>query len=110
MLVIAKLGRLSRNLEFIAMLMDRKVDFVCCDNPAATKFTIHILAGVAEHEGDAISCSTKAALAAAEANGKRPVAEMNEHVEDADGLIDSWIESFSCRNASTTRWRRGAIW
>jgi DNA invertase Pin-like site-specific DNA recombinase len=48
-LVIAKLDRLSRNLAFIAMLMDRKVDFICCDNPTATKFTIHILAAVAEH-------------------------------------------------------------
>jgi DNA invertase Pin-like site-specific DNA recombinase len=70
-LVIAKLDRLSRNLAFIAMLMDRKVDFVCCDNPTATKFTIHILAAVAEHERDAISARTKAALAAAKANGKR---------------------------------------
>jgi DNA invertase Pin-like site-specific DNA recombinase len=69
-LVIAKLDRLSRNVAFIAMLMDRKVDFVCCDNPTATKFTIHILAAVAEHERDAISARTKAALAAAKANGK----------------------------------------
>jgi DNA invertase Pin-like site-specific DNA recombinase len=53
------------------MLMDRKVDFVCCDNPTATKFTIHILAAVAEHERDAISARTKAALAAAKANGKK---------------------------------------
>src|SRR5262249_48979740 len=57
-------------LAFIAMLMDRKVDFVCCDNPTATKFTIHILAAVAEHERDAISARTKAALAAAKARGK----------------------------------------
>jgi DNA invertase Pin-like site-specific DNA recombinase len=70
-LVIAKLDRLSRNLAFIAMLMDRKVDFVCCDNPTATKFTIHILAAVAEHERDAISARTKAALAVAKANGKK---------------------------------------
>jgi DNA invertase Pin-like site-specific DNA recombinase len=69
-LVIAKLDRLSRNLAFIATLMDRKVDFVCCDNPTATKFTIHILAAVAEHERDAISARTKAALAVAKANGK----------------------------------------
>jgi hypothetical protein len=58
-LVIAKLDRLSRNLAFIATLMDRKVDFVCCDNPTATKFTIHILAAVAEHERYAISARTK---------------------------------------------------
>ena len=44
------------------------MDFVCCDNPTATK--IHILAAVAEHERDAISACTKAALAAAKAKGK----------------------------------------
>jgi DNA invertase Pin-like site-specific DNA recombinase len=38
-LVIAKLDRLSRNLAFIATLMERKVEFVCCDNPHANKLT-----------------------------------------------------------------------
>src|SRR6516165_1255279 len=38
-LVIAKFDRLSRNLSFIAALMDRKVDFVCCDNPARCSST-----------------------------------------------------------------------
>ena len=70
-LVIAKLDRLSRDLAFIATLMTKKVDFVCCDNPTATKFTIHILAAVAEHERDAISARTKAALAAVKARGKK---------------------------------------
>src|SRR5262249_5437119 len=70
-LVIAKLDRLSRDLAFIATLMTKKVDFICCDNPTATKFTIHILAAVAEHERDAISARTKAGLAAAKANGKK---------------------------------------
>jgi Resolvase, N terminal domain len=51
----AKLDRLSRNVAFISALMERKVDFIAVDNPTATKFTIHILAAVAEHERDAIS-------------------------------------------------------
>lgn len=46
------------------------MDFVCCDNPTATKFTIHILAAVAEFERDTISKRTKQALAAAKAKGK----------------------------------------
>src|SRR5262249_24539793 len=37
----------------------------------ATKFTIHILPALAEHERDAISARPKAALAAAKANGKK---------------------------------------
>src|SRR6478736_6126805 len=70
-LIIAKLDRLSRNVAFISALMERKVDFVCCDNPTATKFTIHILAAVAEFEREAISMRTKEALAAAKAKGNR---------------------------------------
>ena len=38
-LVIAKLDRLSRNVAFLAALMDRRVDFVACDNPHANKLT-----------------------------------------------------------------------
>src|SRR6476620_3435725 len=70
-LVIAKLDRLSRNLAFIATLMDSGVEFVATDNPHANKLTIHILAAVAEHEREVISERTKAALAAAKARGKK---------------------------------------
>ena len=40
-LVIAKLDRLSRNLAFIAALMDSSVEFVAVDNPHATRLTLH---------------------------------------------------------------------
>jgi DNA invertase Pin-like site-specific DNA recombinase len=68
-LVIAKIDRLSRNLAFLANLMESGVDFVAADNPHATRLTIHILAAIAEHEAKAISDRTKAALAAAKARG-----------------------------------------
>ena len=68
-LVIAKLDRLSRNLAFIATLMERKVDFVCCDMPEANRLTIHIIAAMAEHERNMISDRTKRGLAAAKARG-----------------------------------------
>ena len=38
-MVIAKLDRLSRNVAFLAALMDRGVSFVACDNPHANKLT-----------------------------------------------------------------------
>ena len=68
-LVIAKLDRLSRNLAFVATLMESGVEFVAVDNPHANKLTIHILAAVAQHEREMISERTKAALAAARARG-----------------------------------------
>ncbi|MBT0664209.1 recombinase family protein [Geobacter pelophilus] len=69
-LVIAKLDRLSRDSHFIGSVMKSGIEFVACDMPAANKFTIHILAAVAEHEREMISQRTKAALQAAKARGK----------------------------------------
>jgi len=68
-LVIAKLDRLSRNLAFIATLMDSGVEFVAVDNPHANKLTVHILAAVAQHEREMIAQRTKDALQAAKARG-----------------------------------------
>lgn len=62
-LVIAKLDRLSRNVAFIATLMDSKINFVCVDMPNANSFTIHIFAALAEQERKMISERTKKALA-----------------------------------------------
>ena len=68
-LVVAKLDRLARNVAFISRHMESGVEFVAGDMPFANKLTIHILAAVAEHEREAISARTKAALAAAKARG-----------------------------------------
>jgi DNA invertase Pin-like site-specific DNA recombinase len=70
-LVIAKLDRLSRNLAFIAQLMDGGVEFVAVDNPHANKLTVHILAAVAQHEREMIGERTRAALQAAKLRGVR---------------------------------------
>lgn len=70
-LVIAKLDRLARNVSFTAALMDSGVEFVCCDNPQANRFTIHILAALAEMEAEMISSRTKAALDEAKRRGVR---------------------------------------
>ena len=70
-LIIAKLDRLSRNVAFIANLMESRVEFIACDMPEATKLTLHIYAAIAEHEREATSKRTRDALQAAKARGQK---------------------------------------
>lgn len=70
-LIVAKLDRLSRNAAFLMTLRDSGVEFVAADLPEANTMTVGIMALVAQHEREAISARTKAALAASRARGKK---------------------------------------
>jgi DNA invertase Pin-like site-specific DNA recombinase len=95
-LIIAKLDRLSRNMAFIANLMDAGIDFIACDNPFANKLTIHILAAIAEHEREMISRRTREALAAAKAKGVQLGGYRGTTLTDKirqDSLESRWTKS-----------------
>ncbi len=62
-ILVAKLDRLARNVEFTSALYNAGVDFICCDNPTANKLTIQLLSVIAEHEAEATSIRVKNALA-----------------------------------------------
>jgi DNA invertase Pin-like site-specific DNA recombinase len=68
-LVVAKLDRLSRNAAFLMTLRDSGVSFVAADLPEANTMTVGVMAVVAQHEREAISARTIAALAAAKRRG-----------------------------------------
>ena len=68
-LLIAKLDRLARNVAFIANLLEAGVEIAAADMPEANRFLLHVMAAVAEHEAQAISDRTRAALATAKARG-----------------------------------------
>ncbi len=62
-LLVAKLDRLSRDVEFTSALYNAGVEFICCDNPTANKLTIQLLSVIAENEAEVISNRIKSALA-----------------------------------------------
>jgi DNA invertase Pin-like site-specific DNA recombinase len=70
-LCVAKLDRLSRNVAFIATILESGVDFAVCNLPMANKLTIHVMAAMAEYEVDMIRDRIKVALKAAKARGKQ---------------------------------------
>jgi DNA invertase Pin-like site-specific DNA recombinase len=67
-LLVAKLDRLSRDVEFIAGTMKRATIRVAT-MPTADPFQMHLFAALAEKEREFISARTKAALKAAKARG-----------------------------------------
>ena len=60
---MAKLDRLSRDLEFIGWLQKTDIRFVCCDMPQATRETIGFMGVMARWEREQIAKRTKEALA-----------------------------------------------
>jgi DNA invertase Pin-like site-specific DNA recombinase len=68
-LLVAKLDRLSRNVAFIANLMESKVRFCAADMPEADETHLHMMSVFAQHEARMISTRTRAALGAKKARG-----------------------------------------
>jgi DNA invertase Pin-like site-specific DNA recombinase len=85
-LIVAKLDRLSRNAAFLNQLLDADVPIRCADMPFADRFTVGILAQVAQWERERISDRTKAALLIAKAQGRELGGKRaNQRYVSADG-------------------------
>lgn len=67
-LLLAKLDRLSRDVETVAGLV-KKIDVKVACMPNADRFQLHLYAALAEQEREFISQRTKAALQSAKARG-----------------------------------------
>jgi len=68
-LLIARLDRLARDLEFTSMLYNAGIKFIACDSPDANETTVKIMMLFAEDEAKKISQRTKDALAELKKNG-----------------------------------------
>ena len=108
-LIIAKLDRLARNVHFISGLMESGVEFVAVDMPQANKFTVHIMAAVAEQEAEAISKRTKAALQAAKARGTQLGGRRVSVEEFATIAVTARKASAEVRTAKAAGFRTGVL-
>ena len=69
-LIVAKLDRLSRNVEETFKMKRQLNDrLICCDLPQTDSLTLSIFAGLAQRERELISIRTAAALQAKKARG-----------------------------------------
>ena len=75
-LVIARLDRLSRSVQLIVDLMEAGIEFVAVDFPHANKFTIHILAALAEYESSLNSDRMKSIAKALKERGVKRVTQI----------------------------------
>ncbi|WP_249793794.1 recombinase family protein [Bradyrhizobium cenepequi] len=67
---VAKLDRLSRDVQFISGLMAHKVPFLVAElGPDVDPFVLHLFAALAEKERALISTRTRQALSAAKVRG-----------------------------------------
>lgn len=68
-LIVARLDRLGRYVEQIAGIVKPKVEIIVVDNPNVNRFTIYILAAVAEEQRRRISETTNEVLCEAKKRG-----------------------------------------
>jgi DNA invertase Pin-like site-specific DNA recombinase len=112
-ILISKLDRLSRDVAFIATLMNRNVPFVVCElGPNVDPFTLHIWAALAQQERRMISERTRAGLQAARrrnpdlklggrnAQSDRNATEADRIAETLRPVMGSWR---TCQHAPALR-------
>lgn len=95
-ILVSRLCRLSRDLEFIAGLMKNgKVSFGIATNPHADEFTIGIYAVMGLQERKLIGLRTKAALAAAKARGVKLGTTGSQNIKKANEAKISAAKTFA---------------
>ena len=117
--VVAKLDRLSRNVAFIASLMEKHVPFLVVSLPEAKPFMLHVYAAIAKEERRMIAQRTKDALAAAKRRGVRLGSKTiaaknresaNRHAESLRRFLTPVVVAgHSCRAIAADLNRRGIV-
>jgi DNA invertase Pin-like site-specific DNA recombinase len=84
-LVVAKLDRLARDVQFISTLLNGNVKFVCADMPEADRTFLQMVSVFSEYEAKRISERTTEALAALKRQGKK-LGSPSPEIGSAEGV------------------------
>jgi DNA invertase Pin-like site-specific DNA recombinase len=84
-LVVAKLDRLARDVQFISTLLNGQVKFICADMPEADRTFLQMVSVFAEYEAKRISERTTEALAALKRQGKK-LGSPSPEIGSAEGV------------------------
>lgn len=83
-LVIAKLDRLARDVEFTFKVINTGIEIHFTDMPAVNTMILGVFASVAQYERELVSARTKQALAAKKAQGGKIGAASDKYHVDSD--------------------------
>ena len=108
-LIIAKLGRLGRNVHFICALMESQVEFIAMDLPHANKDTVQLIAAMAQQDAEVISERTKAGLQAAKARGTKLGGRKVSAARFAEMGARGRKESAKVRTVKSERFKAGVV-
>lgn len=99
-LVIAKLDRLARDVEFVFTVYNTGVDIYIVDMPIINTVTLAIFAAVSQYERELTSTRTRDALRVARARGTKLGAHNSKWIERNSELetIERWQESGAAAN------------
>ena len=100
-LLIAKLDRLARDVEFTFHLKNANANVVACDLPDFNTLTVGIFATMAQHERELCSQRTKAALAERKKDGALVGARNGvSHVFTDEDRRNAWTAHTAAANAN----------
>ena len=83
-LVVARLDRLARNIEFTFKIINTGIDIHFCDMPMVNTMILGVFASVAQYERELVSIRTKAALKALKDRGVKLGAPTDANVRKAN--------------------------
>ena len=101
-LLVAKLDRLARNVEFIFRLYNSETDFVAADLPDFNSLTLGVFASFAQYERERISKRTKDALAALKRRGAK-LGNPNGWTSDAQEKATTAKRTNAKKNSNTRK-------